>query len=76
MGKDYYQTLALTRSATNADVKKAYRKLSLKHHPDRSEDPKSEDLFIEVRSETVSFQAPFFSMLALLTPCFLLFLNT
>jgi len=48
MGKDYYQTLALTRSATNDDVKKAYRKLSLKHHPDRSEDPKSEDLFIEV----------------------------
>ena len=48
MGKDYYEILNLTRSATLADVKKAYRKLSLKHHPDRSDDPKSEDLFTEV----------------------------
>jgi len=48
MGKDYYQILNLTRSGTGADVKKAYRKLSLKHHPDRSDDPKSDELFLEV----------------------------
>lgn len=48
MGKDYYKILCLTRSATNADVKKAYRKLSLKYHPDRSDDPKADELFLEV----------------------------
>ena len=50
MGKDYYQILTLTRSVSNADVKRAYRKLSLKHHPDRSDDPKSDELFLEVSS--------------------------
>ena len=48
MGKDYYQILNLTRSVSNTDVKRAYRKLSLKHHPDRSDDPKSDELFLEV----------------------------
>lgn len=48
MGKDYYHILNLTRSASNSEVKRAYRKLSLKHHPDRSDDPKSEELFLEV----------------------------
>ena len=48
MGKDYYKILCLTRSGTNADVKKAYRKLSLKYHPDRSDDPKADELFLEV----------------------------
>ena len=32
--RGYYESLALTRSATLADVKKAYRKLALKHHPE------------------------------------------
>lgn len=31
---DYYQTLAISKSATAADIKKAYRKLARKYHPD------------------------------------------
>ena len=32
--KDYYQTLGLAKNASAEDIKKAYRKLVRKHHPD------------------------------------------
>ena len=35
---DYYGTLGLTRGASDADIKKAYRSLAMKHHPDRGGD--------------------------------------
>ncbi|KAI6041227.1 hypothetical protein EDC04DRAFT_3089205 [Pisolithus marmoratus] len=34
--KDYYKTLGLSRDCTEADIKKAYRRESLKHHPDKA----------------------------------------
>lgn len=47
---DYYQTLELTKGASEEEIKKAYRKLAMKHHPDRNAGNKeSEAKFKEIK---------------------------
>lgn len=47
--KDYYKILGVDKSATQDEIKKAYRKLAMKHHPDRNAGKKSsEEKFKEI----------------------------
>ncbi len=46
--KDYYAALGVEKTATPADIKRAYRKLARKYHPDVSKEPDAEARFKEV----------------------------
>lgn len=56
--KDYYAALGVARDASAADIKKAYRKLAQKHHPDISKEADAETHFKEVAEAYQTLKDP------------------
>jgi curved DNA-binding protein len=46
--RDYYEVLGVPRDASEADIRRAYRKLARENHPDVNKDPGAEDRFKEI----------------------------
>src|ERR671926_1734790 len=47
-GTDYYKVLGVDKKASQEEIKKAYRKLARKYHPDTNKDPGAEERFKEI----------------------------
>lgn len=49
MPRDYYEVLGVSKSASDAELKKAFRRLAMKYHPDRNPGPEGENKFKEAK---------------------------
>lgn len=64
--KNYYNTLGVSRDASERQIKRAFYKLAMKYHPDRNKSPDDEVKFREIAEGVFSF-----SIIMIYTKCFL-----
>ena len=48
MGRDFYKILGISKGATDDEIKKAYRKMAVKWHPDKNKSPETEEKFKDI----------------------------
>ncbi len=48
MARDFYEVLGVSKGASEAEIKKAYRKMALQWHPDRNKSPEANETFKEI----------------------------
>ena len=56
MGKDYYRILGVDKSASAADIKKAYRKAALRTHPDKQPEEKRAEAEAKFKEISEAFE--------------------
>lgn len=56
--KDYYEILGIAKGASDDEIKKAYRKLALKFHPDKNRAPNAKDAFQKISTAFACLSDP------------------
>ena len=50
--RNAYQILGVDADATLAEIKRAYKRLAMRWHPDRNPDPRANDVFVHLEGDT------------------------
>ena len=58
LAEDYYELLGVSKDADNRDIRKAFKKLALKLHPDKNSEDDAHDKFLKSSSATPSGSLP------------------